>query len=92
MLTDENPGAGYLMLRSEDVTVSMTRSETSARNTFNGRIIDVAPGRLGVEVTVDIGIDVSALVTVESVERLGLACGREVWISFKASAARFLRE
>jgi len=92
VLTDEKPGAGYLMLRSEDVTVSMTRSESSARNTFNGRIIDVAPGRLGVEVTVDIGIDVSALVTVESVERLGLACGREVWISFKASAARFLRE
>ena len=92
VLTDEDAGAGYLLLGSEDLTVSTTPSKTSARNTFAGTVVDVAPARLGVEVTINIGVEVTALVTAESVENLALMCGGEVWVSFKASAARFMRE
>ncbi len=92
VLTDEEDGRGHLMLRSQDVTVSIARPDTSARNTFEGVVLDVAPARLGIEVIVDIGVEISAVVSAESTERLGLACGQRVWVSFKASAARFLRE
>lgn len=92
VLTDAAPGPGCLILRSEDITVSLERSDTSAQNTFRGKVTDVAPVRLGVEITIDIGVEVAAWVTAESVERLGLTLGKAVWISFKASAARFIEE
>ena len=90
VLTDAPGGPGHLMVRSEDVTVSDSRPHTSARNTFEGSIVDLAPARLGVEVTVDIGVELSALITAGSVEELGLECGKRVFASFKASAARFI--
>ena len=90
VLVEAPPGPGYLMLRSENITVANARPETSARNTFVGVIADMAPGRLGVEVSVDVGVEISALVTAASVAKLNLACGKEVCVSFKASAAKFL--
>lgn len=91
VLTEEHAGEGCLLLRSEDITIAATRPDTSARNTFHGLVTDVVPARLGMEIIVDIGVEVSALVTAESVERLALARGRKVWVSFKASAARFIQ-
>jgi len=92
ILTDAEPGSGSVMLRSEDITVSNSAPETSARNTFEGTITDVAPARLGVEVSVDVGVEISALVTAESVERLGLEVGKKACVSFKATAAKFIGE
>jgi len=92
ILTDTAPGPGYVMLRSEDITVALSEQETSARNSFQGAVVDVAPARLGVEVSVDIGVEMSALVTATSVERLGLGIGKTVRVSFKATAARFIGE
>jgi molybdopterin-binding protein len=43
------------------------------------------------EITIDIGTAVTAVVSAESVERLKLVCGSTVWISMKASAIRFIR-
>lgn len=90
VLTEAAAGPGYLMLRSEDITVANARPETSERNTFAGVIVDMAAARLGVEVSVDVGIEVSALVTATSVGKLDLACEKEVCVSFKASAAKFI--
>lgn len=92
VLTDGKAGPGHLMLRSEDITVSKSRTDTSALNNFKGLIVDIAPARLGVEVTVDIGVDITALVTQGSVSRMTLECGQDVWISFKATAAQFIED
>ena len=53
---------------------------------------DVAHARLGLEVIVDMGVEMAALVTESAVEQLGLAPGAEVWTSFKATAAKFLED
>jgi len=92
VLTEEPPGAGCLIFRSEDVAISNERPETSARNIFEGAVLDIIPARLGVEVSVQIGVKVSALVTQSSIRSLSLEIGKTVWVNFKASAARFLRE
>jgi molybdopterin-binding protein len=92
VLSAAGTGPGSLILRSEDITVSRTRVETSAQNCFQGRVIDVVPARLGIEVTADIGVEITALVTPDSVKRLGLSHGQEVWVEFKASAARFIED
>jgi len=90
LMSEVPQGEGYVVIRSEDVTISIERSPSSARNVFGGTITDIFPARLGVEVIVDIGVEIAALVTGESVERLGLECGSRVYVSVKASAVRFI--
>lgn len=92
VLTEAAPGPGQLVFRSEDVTLSQTPACTSAQNMFLGVVRDVFPARLGMEILVDIGVEIAALVTADSVERCGLRPGQEVWASVKASAARFIPE
>lgn len=90
LVSDAPQGDGHVVIRSEDVTVSTSLSPSSARNTFEGTVTDIFPARLGVEVIVDIGVEMAALVTPESVERLGLECGSPVYVHVKASAVRFI--
>lgn len=90
VLTDAQPGKGCLLFRSEDVVVSLTPSDTSARNKFQGTVREVVPARRGLEIIIDIGVEVVALVTERSVTQMGLEPGKEVWISVKASAERFI--
>ncbi len=92
VLTESPPCAGLMIVRSEDVALFEDRPDSSVRNCFQGVITDIAPARLGVEVYVDIGVEVAALITSNSVARLDLRLGRKVWLGFKASAARFLEE
>lgn len=92
VLTEQKPGAGCLIFRSEDVVISNERPETSARNVFEGIVLDIVPARLGVEVSVQVGVSISALVTQMSIRSLSLEIGKTVWLSLKASAPRFLRD
>ena len=63
---------------------------TSARNRFEGDVVGVERGETLARVTVavDPDLDLTALVTVESVERLGLEPGAAVVATFKATATR----
>jgi molybdopterin-binding protein len=90
--TESADGAGFLMLRSEDIVVSLEKPSGSARNVFGGTIMDMEPVRLGVELSVDIGVRIFAVVTGKSVEDMKLRIGSRVWTSFKSTAARFLPE
>jgi len=90
VLSDSGSGPGYIMVRSEDVTIGNAASQTSARNNFEGTISDIVPAGAGVEVIVDIGVEVAAMITSESVKLLDLHCGKKVWVSFKASAVKYI--
>jgi molybdopterin-binding protein len=89
---DGYAGPGCAILRSEDITISRAPMDTSAQNSFAGVVTDVVGARLGMEVTVDIGVEVIALITAGSVQRLDVHRGQRVWVSFKATAARFVEE
>lgn len=92
VLTDGSGGCGFVCVRSEDVTIGNTVSRTSARNNLEGVIVDIIPAGAGVEVIVDIGLEIAALITAESVKILQLHCGKKVWVSFKASAVKYIEE
>ncbi len=92
VLTDSPVGSGFVCVRSEDVTISNKTSPTSARNNFEGAIVDIVPAGVGVEIIVDIGVEIAALVTSESVKSLELGYGKKVWVSFKASAIKYVEE
>ncbi len=90
VLTDRDAGKGNIVIRSEDLTLSSSPVSTSARNSFRGRVVDLFPVRLGIEVIIDVGVELAALVTRGSVERMRIERGRELFVSFKASAVKFI--
>ena len=61
--------------------------DISARNTLRGKVKRVLPGAVNTEVTVELanGLEVVAIITKESAERLNLAVGKEVYAVVKAS-------
>ncbi|RLC48530.1 MAG: ABC transporter [Candidatus Coatesbacteria bacterium] len=91
VLTESDPGPGCLIVRSQDIAISNERPRTSARNVFTGTVLDMIPAKLGVEVSVQMAVKVSALLTRDSVESLNLKLGKTIWVYFKASAARFVK-
>jgi molybdopterin-binding protein len=98
VMTDSVVGIGFVMVRSEDVTIcsAAMNAHTSARNNFEGTIVDIIPAATGIEVLIDVGVgkpvEVAAMISAESVKALELHCGKRVWISFKASAARYVEQ
>ncbi len=81
---------GFVFFRSEDVVISCHRIDSSLTNSFKGTILNIIPTVSGVELIVDAGIVVSAHITEQSVEKLDLSEGKEIWVSFKAVAVRFI--
>ncbi|WP_028318637.1 TOBE domain-containing protein [Desulfobulbus elongatus] len=60
----------------------------SARNQFKGKVKDVKKGMVMAEVTVEVapGVDIVAAITTSSVDRLGLAAGKETAVVIKATS------
>lgn len=84
-----------LVIRADAVTLQApadtpSPDATSARNRLEGRVtqIDAEPALQHVSVDVGAPAAVRAIVTTDSVERLGLAVGSPVVASFKATATR----
>jgi molybdate/tungstate transport system ATP-binding protein len=91
VLTDEAPGTeGYIIIPGESVTVSEQILSSSAVNNFRGSITDIFPIKPGFEVVIDIGIEICAQVTHQSIDRLHLETGKQVWVNFKASSVSFI--
>lgn len=88
--TDNDERHGSLVIKSEAVTVSSSRPEGSARNVFQGTIVDMESVRLGVELTIDIGVKLFAMVAKVPQREVSYKPGMVVWTSFKATAARFI--
>ncbi len=89
-LMGEASDDGYITFPENAVSISNAEMDSSSQNHFKGKVIDVYPQRFGVEVIVDIGVNVYSLVTMESIQKLSIAVGAEVWVSFKASSVRFI--
>ncbi|WP_066628464.1 ABC transporter ATP-binding protein [Labilibacter marinus] len=81
---------GYILFRSEDVIVSAANNPSSTLNNFEGKIIDIFPNIHGMELLIDIGIEITAHVTNESVKHLQLELNKNVWVSFKSTAVKFI--
>ncbi len=60
----------------------------SARNRWTGRVAELRPAGRLVEVIVDVGSPVAALITPGALEALALETGRDVTVTVKATAVR----
>lgn len=93
-LTPVADTAVYVTIRADTVTLHPFDDdpdlETSARNQLTGTVIDIDEGDGIAHVGIDVGAPraLTALLTVESCQRLVLDAGVEVLASFKTTATR----
>jgi len=80
-------GEVTLVIPPEDVIVSTDVVLSSARNSLKGKVSRVEPSDSTVMVTVDVGIEILAQITVASLKRLRINVGDKVHVTFKASSA-----
>ncbi|HVE79550.1 MAG TPA: ABC transporter ATP-binding protein [Gemmatimonadaceae bacterium] len=84
---DAAGGAGYAVIRAEEVVLSRTPEPTSARNRFEGTVDEVATLGALTRVTLDVGgTPLVAALTTRSADELGIRVGARVVASFKAMA------
>ncbi|HEY88862.1 MAG TPA: ABC transporter ATP-binding protein [Thermoflexia bacterium] len=82
----ELTGRVHASLRPEDIVLSEEPLHSSARNCFRGRIVEIAERGMHIAVTVSLPPEFTCVITRRSLEELGLHVGREIYLSFKASA------
>ncbi len=78
------------MFRNQDVFISKGKIESSAQNTFQGTVLEIAPTALGVELRVDCGVDIYANVSKQALYDLEIEEGSLLWLNIKASAIKFI--
>ncbi len=83
-LSSLTEGEVKVFLRPENIILSKTRLKSSARNNIGGKIINITQFGPTFRIYMDNGL--SALVTKQAVEELGLKIGETVYASFKATA------
>jgi tungstate transport system ATP-binding protein len=83
-------GRVAVRIRPEDIIVSKTPIETSARNNYRGRIVGVEESGSIIRLKVDAGRVFTVHITRRTLHEMALNVGSEVYISFKASAVEML--
>lgn len=93
-LTSNLAQSGVLEVADFRQVLRRMSMKTSARNQFAGPIVAIKEGVVDTEVTIrlDQQLEITAMVTRESAENLGLAQGREVLAFVKASSILLLVE
>ncbi len=81
---------GYLMIPQEDILISEELIESSAVNRLQGMIREIYLSGSGMEVVVDAGAEFVVSVSRRSHDTMHLKPGKKVWLTFKASAVRFI--
>jgi ABC-type sugar transport system ATPase subunit len=80
------PDEGLLIVRSDDIKISLTNPYHEAGNCFKGAVTEILPSEFGMEITVDTGelffIDISA----DAFRQQSFKELSEVWISFSPDA------
>ncbi|MFA7357094.1 MAG: ATP-binding cassette domain-containing protein [Methanothrix sp.] len=76
----------FASVRAEDILISKAPLKSSARNSFSGRVEEIANGGMMVKVWVDVGIPFMAMLTRRGCQEMDLAEGDHVYLTFKATA------
>jgi tungstate transport system ATP-binding protein len=80
----------YACIRPEDITLALSSTKSSARNSFQAKVTQVTYlGPLS-RVEINCGFRLIALVTKISAEDLNLQVGREVYATFKATGVHIM--
>jgi tungstate transport system ATP-binding protein len=83
--------AVYALIRPEDITFTLAKERTSARNVFKGRITKISLVGPLVRIEVDCGFPLLGVITKRSAEELDLKVGGRIRASSKATAVHVIK-
>ena len=85
VVTDRH-GPAHVSIRPEDILISRGKLDSSARNSYSGRISKIVDRGPLIYVTVCVPLPFVVIITRRSLTQMALEVGMEVYIAFKASA------
>ncbi|MCK4633285.1 ATP-binding cassette domain-containing protein [Candidatus Bathyarchaeota archaeon] len=88
-LSSLTEGEVNVFIRPENVVLSKVKLESSARNSISGKITRIT--QFGATFRIYMDNSLSALVTKQAIEELGLNVGLKVYASFKATAVHVIK-
>jgi len=83
--TTQSEGRVNVFVAPADIILSRSRLESSARNVFKGRIVEISDFGTLVKLRVDIGKPFIVQITKSSFNSMGININTEVFMTFKAS-------
>jgi molybdopterin-binding protein len=89
-ITVQRQGGTVVFINPQDIILSKTAVESSARNVFKGRITEISDLGSLVKLKVDVGKSFTVQITKRSFSEMGLNLNAEVFIAFKASSVQVL--
>lgn len=81
-------GRAHLAIKSNEIIISREKLNSSARNSFQGRIKDIFPRLTTIEVVVDVGVELAVDITSQSFQEMNLKKGDDVFVTFKTTSVR----
>lgn len=89
-ITGQRKGEISLFVNPQDIILSKGTLESSARNVFRGRIIEISDLGSLVKLKVDVGKEFTVQITKRSFNEMKLNLDAEVYITFKASSVQIV--
>jgi len=91
LLTNEQQGDGFIIIKNEDILFSEQPNKLNSINLFEGEIIDIEPTKMKLEINIDIGIKLAVLVNKTALENYNLAIGQKIWTQINPDTIQFFR-
>jgi len=83
---EKREGDVHVTVRPEDITLSLAKVTTSARNVFEGQIKEIIDQGALIKLTIDVGEPLVVFLTRQSFLDMELNIGKVIWTYFKATA------
>lgn len=87
-IVSEKIGPVYISIDPTDIILSHQPFQSSARNSFLGKIVKIIEQNHLVKLEVDINIPLVIIITRESFQQMNLNLGSKVYLTFKASVVK----
>ncbi len=87
-IVSEKVGPAYISIDPRDIILSYEQFQSSARNSFLGKITKIIEQNHLVKLEIDIDIPLVVIITRESFFKMNLNLGSKVYLTFKASAVK----
>ena len=87
-IVSEKIGPAYVSIDPTDIILSYEPFQSSARNSFLGKIVKIIEQNHLVKLEIDIDIPLVVIITRESFQDMNFNLGSKVYLTFKASAVK----
>src|SRR4030042_2650902 len=87
-IVSEKIGPAYVSIDPTDIILSYEPFQSSARNSFLGKIVKIIEQNNLVKLEIDIDIPLVVIITRESFQDMNFNLGSKVYLTFKASAVK----